>query len=66
MDSFKERPANTDVYARINVMPMSEIEREVAVNALRDAEKIADAMLWVSNRIEQLFAGSALKPSLKH
>lgn len=66
MDSFKERPANTDVYARINVMPMSEIEREVALNALRDAEKIADAMVWVSNGIEQLFAGSALKPSLKH
>lgn len=66
MDSFKERPANTDVYARINVMPMSEIEREVAMNALRDAEKIADAMVWVSNGIRQLFAGSALKPSLKH
>lgn len=66
MGRFKERPSNTDLYARIRLMPMTEIERQVALNALSDAESIVDACVWVSNAIKSLFADAAMRPRLKH
>ena len=71
MDKFRERPANTDLYARIKLAPMTAIEREVALNALRDAEVIVNAIVWVMNGTRQLFAKvlgkpAGLKPGFKH
>ncbi len=65
MGRFKERVADTDVYSRINLLPMTEIERQVALNAMQDAETIVDAFIWISNSIKGLFAGAALKPRLR-
>ena len=71
MDRFNERPANTDLYARIQLAPMTAIEREVALNALRNAEAIVDGIMWVVNGVKQLFAKvyakpAGLKPGFKH
>jgi hypothetical protein len=45
---------------------MSEAERQVAVNAMKDADLLVDAFVWVGKKIEQLTERLFLKPSLKH
>lgn len=54
------------VYDRINASRMSEAERQVAINAMRDADLVVDAIIWVTKKIEQLGARLFLKPSPKH
>jgi len=57
------------IMGRINAVNMSEIERQMAINAMRDAEVLVDIIVWVATKIER--AGAYLfrlipKPSLKH
>ena len=67
MSQLNEKSANTDVYARIQQAPMSEREREVALNAVRNAESIVDGCLWVVNGVKGLIARIFEKPAgLKH
>lgn len=54
------------IYNRINASRMTEAERQVAINAMHDAELIVDAIVWVTKKIEQLGARLFLKPSPKH
>lgn len=57
------------VYERINAANMSQVERQVAINAMRDAEFAVDAILWVTRKIERASAylfRLFLKPGLKH
>jgi len=54
------------IYERINASPLSESERRAAISAMQDAEVIADAIVWVTRKIEQLGARLFLKPSPKH
>ena len=54
------------IYDKINTVRMSEQERRVAINAMRDADAIVDAILWISNKIEQFTSSLFLKPSIKH
>ncbi len=54
------------VYDKINTVRMSAGERQVAINAMRDADTIVDAILWITNKVEQLGALLVLKPSMKH
>lgn len=66
MRNDMEIKIGSTVYDRINASRMSEAERLVAINAMRDAELIVDAILWVTKKIEQLGARLFLKPSPKH
>ena len=61
-----KRAANTDPYARIRLAPMNAIERQVGANALRDAEAIAGAIVWVVNGMRQLIAAARRVGGLKH
>ncbi|MGQ0750983.1 MAG: hypothetical protein ACT4PS_10655 [Betaproteobacteria bacterium] len=54
------------IYQRINASRLSDSERRAAIKAMQDAELIADAILWVTRKIEQLGARLFLKPSPKH
>lgn len=54
------------IYDKINTVRMSEQERQVAINAMHNADAIVDSMLWLSQKIEQLGAALFLKPSIKH
>jgi hypothetical protein len=54
------------VVGRINSVRMSEIERQIVVNAMRDADLLVDAFVWVAKKIEQIGARLFLKPTLKH
>lgn len=54
------------IYDKINTVRMSTIERQVAINAMHDADAIVDAFVWFSQKIEQLGALLFMKPSIKH
>ncbi len=54
------------IYDKINTVRMSAGERQVAINAMRDADAIVDAILWVTHKVEQLGALLFLKPGIKH
>jgi len=53
------------IYKRLAEMQLSEYDRRLALYAMRDAEAIADAVIWVKEKIESL--GAVLpKLSFKH
>ena len=54
------------IYGKIQSARMSERERQVAMNAMRNADLIVDGILWVAKKIEYLAERLFLKPSLKH
>ena len=67
MFRYDETPANTDLYARLKLAPMTAAERQVAINALNNAEAIVDGIVWVMAAVKNLFARAAAKPTgLKH
>lgn len=62
-----EKAVNTDLYARVRLARMNEIEREVALNALRTADAIVDGIEWMVNGVRRLIASVTEKPAgLKH
>lgn len=54
------------VYDRINSVHMSETERQMAINAMHDADALVNAFIWIGHKFEQLGAFIFAKPSLKH
>lgn len=66
MNTELEIKIGSTIYDRINTVRMSDAERQVAINAMQDAELLVDAFVWVSRKIEQLGAFLFLKPSVKH
>lgn len=54
------------IVGRINSVRMSEVERQIALNAMRDADLLVDAFVWVAKKIEQIGERLFLKPTLKH
>lgn len=54
------------IYDKINTVRMSEQERQVAINAMHNADAIVDSLLWISQKIEHIGAALFLKPSVKH
>jgi hypothetical protein len=66
MRNDMKREFGSTIYQRIATSRMSEVERQAALRAMHDAELIADAIFWVTRKIEQLGARLFLKPSPKH
>jgi hypothetical protein len=66
MRNDMKREFGSTIYQRIATSRMSEVERQAALRAMHDAELIADAIFWVTKKIEQLGARLFLKPSPKH
>ena len=65
MRKYNERPLDSGIYARLLEVRISGLDRQNAIVALRQAERLANAYLWVKEK----FAGVGhifLKPSLKH
>ncbi len=65
MRKANERAVDSGIYARIREVRMSEHDRQIAIGALQDAEQIAEAILWVTEKVSA-FGEFFLKPSLKH
>jgi hypothetical protein len=57
---------NSNIYARIESLPLSHGERASAIAALSDGEKIADLILSAAHVLRLLFTMPRLKPSFKH
>lgn len=65
MRKANRKRVNDAIYKRLAEVRMSERDRERAASAIRHAEVIVDAALWVKERIASLGA-VLLKPGFKH
>lgn len=65
MKKAMEIRIGSTIYGKISAARMSDAERRVALGAMRDADLIVDACVWVVKKIEQFgerwFLGSLLK-----
>jgi len=57
---------NSNVYARIEALPLSRAARANAVHALQNGEQIAEAILAFSRFLQLFLAMPVMKPGLKH
>jgi len=65
MRKVNQQTAGSDIYALIQRAQMSDLDRQVAIDALRVAEAFSDAMLWVKEKVAAIGTWF-LKPSVKH
>jgi hypothetical protein len=65
MRESNERIAITGIYARIRELPIPRADKEQAIQALRQAEAIGNAFVWIKERFSAL-GHAFLNPSLKH
>jgi len=65
MRKAKQTSFKSDVYKLLENTRMSESDRRVAINAMHDAEAIADGLVWLKEKIESV-GHYFLRPSLKH
>ncbi len=66
MKNTIENKFGSVIYDRINAVQMSAADRQIAINAMRDADALVDKFLWITKKIEQLGAHLFMKPSIKH
>ncbi len=66
MNSKPQVKFGSVIYDRINSVQMSATERQTAINAMRDADALVDALVWITRKVEQLGAFLFLKPGVKH
>ena len=62
MLKYDEKASKSDLYSRVKLAPVNEIQRMIAVNALRDADVVSDRIMWVVNGIRRLFGGAVARP----
>ena len=55
----------SEIYGQLMEVRMSEHDRQLAPSALRDAEAIVDALLWIKAKITGLSA-MLFNPGFKH
>lgn len=65
MRNSNERRLDSGIYARLRQVQMSAADRQHAIDSLRQAEEIADALLWIQEKLAGI-GHAFLKPSLKH
>jgi hypothetical protein len=65
MRKANERTLDSVIYARIREARISGADRQIAVDAYRNAEQLVDLFVWMKAKIAA-FGNSFLKPSLKH
>jgi hypothetical protein len=66
MSKELELKIGSTVYGKIQSARLSERERQIALQAMRNADVAVDAIVWVLKKIEHLGERLFLKPSLKH
>jgi hypothetical protein len=63
MRESKQNIENTGIYARIRALPIPANDREHAIQALRQAERVADLLVAIKEKLVAL-RGAFLRPSL--
>ena len=66
MNKDMEIRIGSTIYRKISAARMSDAERRVALNAMRNADLIVDGAAWVVKKIEQFGERWFLRPGLKH
>jgi hypothetical protein len=66
MSKELELKIGSTVYGKIQAARLSERERQVALQAMRNADVAVDAIVWLVKKIEHLGGRLFLKPALKH
>lgn len=70
MNNDMEVKIGSTIVGRINSVRLSQAERQTALTAMRDAELLVDAFVWIAKKIEQfgqrLFLKPVLSASLRH
>jgi hypothetical protein len=66
MSKELELKIGSTVYGKIQAARLSERERQVALQAMRNADVAVDAIVWLVKKIEHLGDRLFLKPALKH
>lgn len=66
MSKEMELKIGSTIYGKIQTARMSERERQIALHAMRNADTVVDAIVWIVKKIERLSERLFLKPSLKH
>ena len=65
MRKINQTTVGSDVYALIRRAQMNDLDRQVAIDAMRVAEAFAEAVLWVKGKVTAI-GSFFLKPSMKH
>ena len=65
MRKVNQATLRSDVHALIRRAQMNDLDRQVAINAVRIAEAFADTVLWVMEKVAAIGTWF-LKPSMKH
>jgi hypothetical protein len=65
MRETNQRVLNTAIYARIRELQISQVDRDNAIRALEQAERITGVYLWLKEKLATV-GNVFLKPSLKH
>ena len=65
MSKVKQTTRGSELYKRIRDIQMSEADRHAALNAVQQAEAMADVLIWAKNKLTSI-STFFLKPSLKH
>ena len=65
MRETNERVVLSGIYRRIHELQITQADRQNAIRALQRAEQVADALVWIKEKLTAL-GGVFLKPSLKH
>ena len=65
MRNANEKTLDSGIYARLRKVQMSGADRQNAIDALQQAERIAEAFLWLKEKFANI-GHVFLKPSLKH
>jgi hypothetical protein len=66
MNKDMEIRIGSTIYRKISAARMSDAERRIALSAMRNADLIVDAGVWIVKKIEQFGERWFLGPSLKH
>ena len=56
MLKYDEKASRSALYAQVKTLPVNAIQRTLAVDTLRNAEAVADRIVWVINGFRRLTA----------
>ncbi len=66
MNENRKILSNSDIYTRIDALPLATSERAAALQSLRNGEAVADAILGAYYGLKNIFQGVVPKPNFKH
>jgi hypothetical protein len=54
MSKYDEKASRSALYAQVKALPVNAVQRALAVDTLRNAEAVANRIVWVINGVRRL------------